>query len=70
MINAYEEVQNILPHPDHPDVENVVVELTPYSDATRLTQFGTTSLWPLYIFSPTFPSTSAVSLPLMCDIHS
>ena len=50
MINAYEEVQNIPPHPDYPDVENVVVELAPYSDGTLLAQFGTMFLWPLYIY--------------------
>ena len=50
MISAYEEVQNIPPHPDHPDVENVVVELAPYSDGTMLAQFGTMFLWPLYIY--------------------
>ena len=49
MINMYEEVQNIPPHPDYPDAENVV-ELSPYSDATMLAQFGTTFLWPLYIY--------------------
>ena len=50
MINMYEEVQNIPPHPDYPNVENVVVELAPYSDATMLTQFGTAFLWPGYIY--------------------
>ncbi|KAF9641970.1 hypothetical protein BDM02DRAFT_3194162, partial [Thelephora ganbajun] len=41
MISTYEEVQNVPPHPDHPDIENVVVELAPYSDTTMLAQFGT-----------------------------
>jgi hypothetical protein len=50
MISVYEEVQNIPPHPDHPDAENIVVELAPYSDATMLAQFGTAFLWPLYIY--------------------
>ncbi|KAF9642728.1 hypothetical protein BDM02DRAFT_3192785 [Thelephora ganbajun] len=50
MISAYEEVQNIPPHLDHPDAENVVVELTPYLDATLLAQFGTAFLWPVYIY--------------------
>ena len=50
MISAYEEVQSVPPHPDYPDAENVVVELAPYSDATTLAQFGTASLWPMYIF--------------------
>jgi hypothetical protein len=50
MISAYEEIQDIPPHPDHPDVENIVVELAPYSDATMLAQFGTASLWPVYTY--------------------
>ena len=55
MINAYEEVQNIPPHPDYPDAENVVVKLSPYSDTTMLAQFGTTFLWPLYIHFGNLP---------------
>ena len=50
MISMYEEVQNVPPHPDYPDVENIVIELAPYSNATTLAQFGTASLWPMYIF--------------------
>ncbi|KAF9643157.1 hypothetical protein BDM02DRAFT_3104798 [Thelephora ganbajun] len=50
MINTYEEVQNVPPRPDYPDVENVVVELAPYSDTTMLAQFGTAFLWPVYIY--------------------
>ena len=50
MISAYEEVQNVPPHPDYPEAENVVAELAPYSDETTLAQFGTASLWPVYIF--------------------
>ena len=52
MINAYEEIQNVPPHPDHPDAEHVVVEISPYSDATMLAQFGTASLWPVYFYFP------------------
>lgn len=52
MINAYEEVQNIPPHADHPDAEHVVVEISPYSDATMLAQFGTAFLWPVYFYFP------------------
>jgi len=36
MINTYEEVQNIPPDPDHPDIENFVAEILVYSDATQL----------------------------------
>ena len=50
MINAYEDVQKIPPHPDHPNIKTVVVELAPYSDATMLGQFGTVFLWPVYMF--------------------
>jgi hypothetical protein len=52
MISAYEEVQSIPPHPDHPDAEHVVIELAPYSDATMLAQFGTAFLWPVYTYVP------------------
>ena len=50
MINAYEEVQNIPPDPDNPNVENVVAEILVYSDATRLAKFGTASAHPVYLF--------------------
>ena len=36
MIDTYEEVQNIPPDPDHPDIENFVAEILVYSDATQL----------------------------------
>jgi hypothetical protein len=52
MIEAYEGVQNVPPDPNHPDIENVVVEMATYSDATMLAQFGTASLWPVYTFFP------------------
>lgn len=52
MITSYEEVQNIPPHPKHPDAEHVVVELSPYSDTTMLAQFGTAFLWPVYFYFP------------------
>jgi len=52
MISAYEEVQNVPPHPDHPDAEHIVVEMSPYSDATMLAQFGTAFLWPVYFYFP------------------
>lgn len=50
MIQAYEEIQDVPPDPDNPDVENVVIEILPYSDATRLAQFGTASVHPIYFF--------------------
>lgn len=50
MISAYEEVQNIPPDPDNPNIESVVAEILVYSDATRLAQFGTASAHPVYFF--------------------
>ena len=50
MLSAYKEVQDIPPDPKHPNVENVVVELAPYSDSMMLAQFGAAFLWPLYIY--------------------
>jgi len=50
MISMYKEVQNMSSHSDHPNVENIVVELAPYSDTTMLAQFGTAFLWPVYIY--------------------
>jgi hypothetical protein len=35
---------------DEPALENVVATLMPYSDSTHLTNFGTASLWPIYLF--------------------
>lgn len=50
MISAYEEVQNLPPDPENPNVENIVAEILVYSDATRLAQFGTASAHPTYFF--------------------
>lgn len=50
MIDAYEEVQNIPPDPDNPNVENIVAEIMVYSDATQLAKFGTASAHPVYFF--------------------
>jgi len=50
MLEAYEEIQNVSPDLEHPDIENVVIELFIYSDATCLAQFGTASIWPVYFF--------------------
>ena len=51
MIDAYEEVQNIPPDPENPNVENIVAEIMVYSDATQLAKFGTASAHPVYFFS-------------------
>ena len=80
MLSAYEEVQNIPPHPDYPNAENVVLELAPYSDATMLAQFGTAFLWPVYIYFANLskyircqPSSHAAHhtayFPSVCPIH-
>ncbi|KAF7790957.1 hypothetical protein EIP86_001916 [Pleurotus ostreatoroseus] len=37
---------------DPPNVERVIGPICPYSDQTRTAQFGGSSLWPFYIFSP------------------
>ncbi|KAF9642609.1 hypothetical protein BDM02DRAFT_3157568 [Thelephora ganbajun] len=50
MVNTYKEVQNIPLDPSSPNVENVVVEILVYLDATRLVQFGMASAHPVYLF--------------------
>ena len=37
---------------DGPEVEYAVFPIIPYSDGTRLANFGTASLWPLYFYFP------------------
>jgi hypothetical protein len=49
-IKLFEEIKDIPPPPNHPDVENALVLLTLGSDATHLASFGTASLWPVYVF--------------------
>jgi len=48
-IKLYEEVKGIPPPPEHPNIESVVVMLMLGSDATHLADFGTASLWPIYV---------------------
>lgn len=48
-VQLYEEVKGIPPPPDHPQIESVVVMLMLGSDATHLADFGTASLWPIYV---------------------
>ncbi len=48
-IKAHEEV-NVLPREPGDTYERVVVALMLYSDSTRLAQFGSASLWPLYLY--------------------
>jgi hypothetical protein len=50
MRQAHAEVQAIPPDPAHPNIETVVACLMLYSDSTSLANFGTASLWPIYLF--------------------
>jgi hypothetical protein len=49
-VKLFEEIKGIPAPVDHPQVESVVVLLMLGSDATHLAQFGTASLWPIYVF--------------------
>ena len=49
-VKMFEEVKAIPPPADGPQVESVIVLLMLGSDATHLANFGTASLWPLYLF--------------------
>lgn len=49
-VRLSEEIKAIPPPADHPNIESVVVLLMLGSDATHLTNFGTASLWPIYVF--------------------
>ena len=48
-VQLYEEIKGIPPPPGHPQIESVVVMLMLESDATHLADFGTASLWPIYV---------------------
>jgi hypothetical protein len=39
---------------DPPDVEHAVAPILLWSDSTHLTNFGTASLWPIYLFFGSF----------------
>ena len=49
-IQLYEEIKEIPPPVDSPPVESAIVLLMLGSDATHLANFGTASLWPIYVF--------------------
>ena len=49
-VKMFEEIKGIPPPVDGPQVESVIVLLMLGSDATHLANFGTASLWPLYLF--------------------
>ena len=51
MMREHEALQASPRHPDDPpEVEYVILPLQAYSDSTHLTQFGNTSLWPIYLW--------------------
>ena len=49
-IKLYEDIKKVPPPPDHPNIQSVVVLVMLGSDATHLADFGTASLWPVYVF--------------------
>ena len=49
-IQLMEEIRGIPPPPDNPHIEDAIVLLMLGSDATHLANFGTASLWPIYLF--------------------
>ena len=49
-IKLYEDIKKVPLPPEHPDIQSVVVLVMLGSDATHLADFGTASLWPVYVF--------------------
>ena len=49
-VQLSEEIKGIPPPASHPHIEDVIVLLMLGSDATHLANFGTASLWPIYVF--------------------
>ena len=49
-VQLAEEIKGIPPLASHPHIEDVIILLTLGSDATHLANFGTASLWPIYLF--------------------
>ena len=49
-IKLHDEIKSIPAPPEHPGIQSVVVLLMLGSDSTHLAQFGTASLWPLYVY--------------------
>jgi Plavaka transposase len=79
-IQFAEEVKGIPAPAGHPDIESVVVMLMLGSDSTHLAQFGTASLWPMYVFfgnmskydssrPSEFPACHLAYLPKVCESH-
>ncbi|RDX40877.1 hypothetical protein OH76DRAFT_1304372, partial [Lentinus brumalis] len=51
MLEAHTDIQNMPRNPaDPPDLEYAVLPLLLYSDSTRLANFGSASLWPIYLW--------------------
>jgi len=76
-VQLSEEIKGIPPSAEHPQIEDVVVMLMLGSDATHLANFGTASLWPIYVFfgnmskydssKPSeFPACHLAYLPKVC----
>ena len=49
-VQLSEEIKGIPPSAEHPHIEDAVALLMLGSDATQLANFGTASLWPIYVF--------------------
>ena len=49
-IKLYEDIKKVPIPPDEADIQSVVVLLMLGSDSTHLADFGTASLWPVYVF--------------------
>ena len=48
--DAFLEMESMLPHIEGCTLEKAVIPLIVYSDSTHLSNFGTVSLWPIYIW--------------------
>jgi hypothetical protein len=49
MLEDYKEI-NSLPHAHGDDLERIIAPLMFWSDSTHLTNFGSASMWPFYLF--------------------
>ena len=78
-VQLSEEIKGIPPLAEHPLIEDVIVLLMLGSDATQLANFGTASLWPIYVFfgnmskydssKPSeFPACHLAYLPKVCAV--
>ncbi|KAI0059027.1 hypothetical protein BV25DRAFT_1918740 [Artomyces pyxidatus] len=49
MLDDYQEIYSLPVDPENEHLERVIVEMMSWSDATHLANFGTASLWPVYL---------------------